>query len=421
MKTFNRSLIFGMIYILLSIQGIHSQVLPTAAPESTGMSSDRLNRINRVIQQHVDEQQITGVVTLVARKGKIVHHESFGMMDIEEAKTMSGDALFRIASMSKAITSTAVMILYEEGRFLLSEPISKFIPEFKNPKVIVPSPSGNSYTLEPAKSEIAIRHLLNHTSGLTYGAGFHKDFYDKAGMTVGLTPTESTIGEMIKKLAGLPLISHPGEKMHYGMSIDVLGYFIEVVSGMTFDDFLRERIFEPLGMNDTHFILPEDKLPRLARLYSLKPDGGFAKDPIDPDYLCSQTYFSGGAGLVSTAPDYVKFAQMMLNGGELDGVRIVSRKTVELMTSNSIGGLYSPFREHSGDKFGYGFGIRTERGTFDELESLGIYGWDGAFYTRFWIDPKEDLIGVFMSQMGAYWSKNLINKYRVLVYQSIID
>jgi len=144
-------------------------------------------------------------------------------------------------------------------------------------------------------------------------------------------------------------------------------------------------------------------------------------DTVDPDYLCSQTYFSGGAGLVSTAPDYVKFAQMMLNGGELDGVRIISRKTVELMTSNSIGDLYSPFREHSGDKFGYGFGIRTERGRFDELESLGIVGWDGAFYTRFWIDPQEDMIGIFMSQMGSYWNKNLINKYRVLVYQSIID
>jgi len=232
MTTCNRSIIFVMIFILWSIPCVYSRELLKAAPESAGMSSDRLNRINKVMQQHVDDRQIAGVVTLVARKGKIVHHESFGMMDIGEGKTMSGDALFRIASMSKPITSTAVMILYEEGRFLLSEPVSKFIPEFKNPQVLMPSQSGDSYTLEPAKREITIRHLLNHTSGITYGEGLHKNFYDKAGITSGLAPTEGAIGEMIKKLAGLPLISHPGEEMHYGLSIDVLGYLIEVVSGM---------------------------------------------------------------------------------------------------------------------------------------------------------------------------------------------
>jgi CubicO group peptidase (beta-lactamase class C family) len=238
-------------------------------------------------------------------------------------------------------------------------------------------------------------------------------------MTVGLTPTKGTIGEMIKKLAGLPLISQPGEEFRYGMSIDVLGYLIEVVSGMPLDTFLEQRIFRPLDMKDTCFILPKEKLPRLARLYRLNDKGILEKDPVDPAYLTSQTYFSGGAGLVSTAGDYVRFAQMILNGGQLNGVRLLSRKTVELMSANSIGELSSSYRGNGSDKFGYGFGIATDRGRNDELESLGIIGWDGAFHTRFWIDPKEDLIGVFMIQSDS--STRINTRFRVLTYQAITD
>lgn len=421
MKFSNRAIFYPVVLGLLVCQTVLGQGLPTTVPENVGMSSERLKRIDTVMQDHVDRQQIPGMVTLVARKGRMVHYESFGKMDVETGKPMSKDAMFRIASMSKALTSTAIMILYEEGHFLLSDPVSKFIPEFKNPQVIVPTSSGDSYTLEPAKREITIRNLLNHTSGITYGSGLHADLYKKAGMTVGLTPTNGTIGEMIKKLGGIPLICNPGEELNYGMSIDVLGYLVEVVSGQSFDEFITERLFLPLGMKDTHFILPREKLPRLTSLYALNPRGGFTKDRIDPSYLCTQTYFSGGAGLVSTASDYMRFAQMILNNGELDGVRILGRKTVELMSTNSIGDLYAPFRPNSGDKYGYGFGIRTERGEFDELESLGILGWDGAFYTRFWIDPKEELIGVFMSQMNGYWDKELITKFRVLTYQAIVD
>jgi len=229
---------------------------------------------------------------------------------------------------------------------------------------------------------------------------------------------------MIKKLAKLPLISHPGEEFHYGMSIDVLGYLMEVISGMTFDEFLKQRIFTPLKINDTHMVLPKDKVPRLAKTYRYR-DGKMVRDSIDLSYLMTQTYFSGGAGLVSTASDYLRFAQMILNKGQLDGIRILSRKTVELMTSNSIGDLYIwiPFEHNgiTGDKFGYGFGIRTERGKYDQLESLSMFGWDGAFYTRFWIDPKEELIGIFMSQVDSYWEENLIGKFRVLTYQAIVD
>jgi CubicO group peptidase (beta-lactamase class C family) len=412
------SVIVAMLMLTIPSSG---QGFPTTRPEAVGLSSPRLNRITTYMQHYVEEKKITGVVTLVARHGKIAHYESFGMMDIETGKPMAKDAMFRIASMSKVITTTAVMMLYEEGRFLLSDPVSKYIPEFANAKIIVPATSAKSSTLIPAKSELTIRNLLNHTSGITYGEGLHADLYAKTGMTIGLTPTKGTIGEMVRKLAGLPLISNPGEEFHYGMSIDALGYLVEVISGKPLNEFLQERIFLPLKMSDTYLVLPKEKLPRLTRLYSLNPKGGFTKDTIDPAYLCNQTYFSGGAGVVSTAADYLRFAQMILNGGKLDGVRLLSRKTIELMTTNSIGELYSAFPTNSGDKFGYGLGIRTERGQSDELESLGILGWDGAYYTRFWIDPKEDMVCIFMSQMNSYWESTLINTYRVLVYQAIDD
>lgn len=418
---------FAPVIVLLALSlacsfavDVNAQALPSSAPGKVGISAERIVRIDRLLEQYVADGKVAGVVALAARHGKVFYSKSFGMADIEAGKPMQADTMFRICSMSKAITTTAAMILYEEGRFLLSDPVSKYIPEFSGSVVIEPSSTGTTYALVPAKRDIAIRHLMNHTSGITYGDGLQRELYAKAGMTVGLTPTEGSIGEMILRLADLPLISHPGDELHYGMSIDALGYLIEVISGRTLDVFMRERIFEPLGMKDTYFVLPREKLPRLAILYGKDKGGALVRDSVDPEYLCTQTYFSGGAGLVSTAPDYLRFAQMILNGGELDGVRILGKKTVELMSENSIGDLYAPFRIHSGDKFGYGFGIRTERGEYDELESLGILGWDGAFYTRFWIDPKEDLVAVFMTQ-SRDWSLDLINKYRVLVYQAVVD
>ncbi|MHB9028318.1 MAG: serine hydrolase domain-containing protein [Candidatus Latescibacterota bacterium] len=412
-------MVISAITLLLFASLALGQAINVVKPETVGLSSERLARLDKMLTQYAGEKKIPGAVALIYRHGKVVYFKSFGMADIEAGVPMRNDSMFRIASMSKALTSTAVMMLYEEGRFLLNDPVSKFIPEFRDMKVMVADSSGGSPKLVPAKREITIRHLLNHTSGLTYGSGPVAPFYKNAGMTVGLTPTEGTIGEMIRKLAGLPLVSQPGEEFQYGMSIDVLGYLVERVSGMTFDKFMEERIFKPLGMKDTCFTLPQAKLPRVARLYRLNREGVLVKDPVDPVYLCSQTYFSGGAGLVSTAADYLKFAQMILNNGQLNGVRLLSRKTVELMTTNSIGDLYAPFRDTSGDKFGYGFGIRTERGVHDELESLGIIGWDGAFHTRCWIDPKEDLIGIYMSQADG--TLKTYTRYRVLVYQAIAD
>jgi CubicO group peptidase (beta-lactamase class C family) len=410
------------LLIVLFLAGLSSaKEITIASPEEAGFSSQRLQRINKVMQQYVEDGKIAGMVTLVARKGKIVHHEAFGMIDIENKKPMSKDAMFRIASMSKPVTCVAVMILYEQGKFLLNDPVSKYIPEFAKPQVLVRTASTDAFKTEPARREITIRHLLNHTSGITYDDGPLGKIYKEAGIATGLNPAKGTIADLVKKLAKLPLISHPGEECHYGLSIDVLGYLVEIISGKDLDTFCRDEIFEPLQMNDTYFILPKEKLPRLARMYRMSKSGKLEKDAIDPNFLTEQTLFFGGAGLISTASDYARFAQMILNGGELDGVRIISRKTVELMTSNSIGDRYAPFRYNTGDKMGYGFGIRTERGEFDELESIGIYGWDGAFFTRFWIDPKEQIVAVFLSQMNNYWSADMATKYRVLVYQGIVD
>jgi CubicO group peptidase (beta-lactamase class C family) len=377
-----------------------------------------------VLNEYVAKGKIPGAVTLIARHGKIVYYKSFGKIDLESNKAMPEDALFRIASMTKAITSVAIMTLYEEGKFLLTDPVSKYIPEFKDQRVVMKSPGSDSVILVPAKSEITIRELLNHTSGITYGGGLQGKYYKDAGMTVGLTPTAGTLKQKIQALAALPLISHPGEEFHYGMSSDVLGYLIEVISGTTLDIFFRERIFAPLKMTNTFFSVPKEKFARLASLYKFR-NGKLEKATGYFPYPAEQTYFSGGAGLVSSAVDYVRFAQMLLNKGQLDGMRIVSRKTIETMTSNSIGDLYifNPFKHNGimGDKFGLGVGLRTERGVYDELESLGSFGWDGAFYTRFWVDPQEDLIGIFLSQVDNYWDEKLIGKFKVLVYQSIAD
>jgi len=409
---------YVLLVILLAVQmplQAADDAVSVVQPESVGLSTERLSRIDKMVQKYVDDKKIPGVVALVARHGRVAYLKAFGMSNVEKGTTMQPDSMFRIASMTKSITSVAVMMLYEEGHFLLNDPVSKFIPEFKDMKVAVTDPDSKAVTLVPAKKPITIRQLLNHTSGISYG-GYQ---YKENGMTVGLGPVDGTIGEKVRKLASLPLVSQPGEEFHYGMSTDVLGYLVEVISGMSLDEFIGKRILQPLGMQDTHFILPPEKRPRMATRYVDGKDGHLAAEPVDLSYLCHQTYFSGGAGLVSTAADYYKFAQMLLNNGKSSAGRLLSRKTVELMTSNSIGNLTSAFPAESGDKFGYGFGIRTDRGTYDELESLGIYGWDGAFHTRYWVDPKEDLIAVFMVQSPGDTKIN--TRFRVLVYQAIAD
>jgi CubicO group peptidase (beta-lactamase class C family) len=407
---------------------------PTATPEEVGLSSERLERIASTIQRSIDDGRIAGGVSLVARHGKIAYFQAVGSADRDAKKPMRTDSIFRICSMSKPLTSVAVMMLYEEGRFTLNEPVSDFLPEFKNMKVLDPpypqdktSPPG---ALVDAKRPITIFHLLTHTSGLTYGGARLSKAYHDAGVTTGLIQQEGTIAEGVKRLATVPLLFQPGDVWEYSLADDVLGRLVEVVSGMPFDKFLEERLFKPLGMKDTCFFLPEEKVARLATAYTyyadkgLQPilDGQVVKEgefdsgySADYPYRGPRTYFSGGAGLCSTAEDYYRFCQMMLNGGELNGVRIISRKSVELMSQNHVQGKL--------DEFGYGlgFGDTSEPKQLRELGSVGTYYWGGFYYTTFVIDPKEDLIAIFMGQLHPTGGLNLDSKAIRLAYQAIQD
>ena len=404
-----------------------AQDLPKASPESVGLSSERLNLIATTVQKEIDQKHIAGAVTLVMRHGKLAWLKAQGASDREAAKPMQTDSIFRICSMSKAITSLAVMMLYEEGRFLLDDPVSKYIPEFKNPKVLVKPANGAPYTI-PATREITIRHLLTHTSGLTYS--WNPDLgqmYHDARVADGLSPYDGTIGDSVKRLAPLPLLFNPGDRFEYSLGLDVLGYFVEVVSGMPFDQFLRTRIFEPLGMQDTFFYVPDDKLDRLAAAYWWDDKDGLKRFPdktvvegqffytADYPYRGPRKLFAGGAGLSSTASDYARFCQSMLNGGKSGSVRLLSRKTVELMTHDQLGKIAPD------QAFGLGFGIDGVKTPLSELGSPGEYNWGGFFYTTFNIDPKEDMITVFMAQLHPTGGLTLDHMLQVLAYQAIID
>ena len=438
MKNICRHILIIISLLLFFACSAWAQGLPTAKPEEVGLSSERLSRIDRVMMEYISQNKVAGVVVLVARLGKVAYLKSFGMMDIEADKEMINDTIFRIASMTKPVTSTAIMMLYEEGNFLLNDPVSKYIPEFKNPKVLVATAKGTEEQPETvsAKREITIHHLLTHTSGIGYS--FYnlklRPIYRKAGVPDGAVAINNTIGEKMKILAGLPLIHHPGEAQEYGLSVDVLGYLVEVISGKTLDEFFRERIFIPLKMKDTHFFLPQEKWNRLSALYEPTKDGGIKKYPdgiiergtfrfsASFPYEGPKTYFSGGAGLCSTVSDYVRFLQMLLNGGKLDGAHLLSRKSVELMTINQIEDLASP-----GSGFGFNLSIATDlaKPSFlfksDAIGTIGKYGFGGIFYTIFWVDPKEELIAVMMTQMYPWGHLDLSAKFEVLVYQAIVD
>lgn len=384
--------------------GKHSPPLTEASPAKAGMSAERLARIDRMCEDAIKEGQIPGVVALVARHGKIVYYKAFGKADAETGRELKKDDIFRIASQSKAITSTAVMMLWEQGLFQLDDPISKWIPEFKDAGVLKTyNEADGTWTTEPVKTPITIRHLLTHTSGIGYGVidgdERFKKIYAKAGVTDLFTTEPVTIGESVKKLAKLPLHHQPGEKFTYSEGLDVLGYFVEIVSGQPFDVFLREHIFKPLGMNDTAFYFPADMASRLVKVQ--KPeDGKWVNYPVtfyDPDYPVkgAKTFFSGGAGLCSTAKDYATFLQMYLNGGELNGVRILSRTTIETMMKNQTRDLFGGDEKY----YGLAFGVLTEKGQAKGgLGSPGTFDWGGYFNTQYFADPKEDLIGILMKQ-----------------------
>lgn len=413
-------------FFLLTVVAF-AQDLPTAKPESVGLSSERLDRIAGVVQHDIDSNRIAGAVTLVIRHGKIAYFKSQGMMDREAGKAMPTDAMFRICSMTKPITSVAVMMLYEEGKFLLDDPVSKYLPEFKNPKVLVKPAKGGPYTI-PAKDEITIRDLLRHTSGLTYN--WNEDLgpmYEKANVASGLLQYDGTIGDNVRSLAALPLLFNPGDRFEYSLSVDVLGRLVEVLSGKPLDEFFRTRIFEPLGMKDTYFYPPDNKVARLATAYTYYQEKGLNRFPDTPiregPFVYSADYptrgpkklFSGGAGLVSTAMDYARFSQMMLDDGKVGNTRLLSRKSVELMTHDQLGKIGPD------QSFGLGFGIDGIKTPLKELGTPGSYNWGGFFYTAFSIDPKEQMIVVFMAQLHPTGGLTLDRQVHELAYQAIND
>jgi CubicO group peptidase (beta-lactamase class C family) len=404
-----------------------AQDLPAAKPEAVGLSAERLERIAGAVQRNIDDKRVAGAVTLVVRHGKVAWYKAQGMSDREASKAMPTDALFRICSMTKPITSVAVMMLYEEGRFLLDDPVSKYLPAFKNPKVLVKRASGETYSI-PASKEITIRDLLRHTSGITYQ--WNEDLgaaYEKADVPSGLLQYDGTIGDGVEHLAGLPLLFNPGERFEYSLGVDVLGRLVEVVSGKPLDEFFRTRIFEPVGMKDTYFFPPDNKLNRLATAYTYYPDKGLNRFPDAPiregAFVYSADYpsrgprklFSGGAGLLSTAMDYAKFCQMMLDEGKAGGTRLLSRKSVELMTHDQLGKISSDIG------FGLGFGVDGVKGPLQELGSVGSYDWGGFFYTAFSIDPKEQMIVIFMAQLHPTGDLTLDKQVHELAYQAIND
>jgi CubicO group peptidase (beta-lactamase class C family) len=422
---------FARTLVLVALFGsvVSAQQLPTATPESVGLSSERLGRMHKSMQSFVDRREAGGIVTLVAREGKVVDLKTFGFQDVEAKTPMRTDTIFRIASMSKAITSVGVMMLYEEGKLTLNEPVSKYIPSFKGQRVATVGTNG-SVTMVPATREVTIRDLLTHRSGLSYGFannGPVGDSYRKGGVSDGLTLTAGTLAENIDRLAAAPLVQQPGSAWHYGLSTDVLGRVIEVVSGMPFDVYLRDRILKPLAMNDTAFDVPDAKWSRFAVVYS--PGGAEGVRPMkDPEtfgntvmspiayYKSPKTYFSGGAGLASTIGDYARFCQMLLNGGELDGVRLLGPKTVELMTTSHTSDLPSG-GGGAGSNFGLGFRITEDLGATQTLGSPGMYAWGGIYGTSFWIDPKEKMFGVMMVQ--RYPGSTVGGAFQAMTYQAV--
>ena len=396
--------------------------IPVGRPEDVGLSSERLARLKTAMQGYVERRDVAGVVTLVARHGRVAHFESVGYRNAEAKAPMTPDTIFRQASMTKPIVAVAALMLFEEGRFQLSDPISKWLPEFKDMKVLQPGLAG-AYTTVPARTPITIRHLLTHTNGLQSNDGVLLPAYEKIAPR---TVPKDTLGAFVTRLAGMPLNFEPGSAWHYGGSgngLAVVGRLVEVISGQSLDQFLSEQILRPLKMNDTYFYLPEGKLPRFAATY--RPD---ANKKIELDeapttnslFFRERTYFSGTGGLVSTASDYLRFQLMLLNGGELDGVRIFGRKTVELMSSNHTGTLFVVNRG-PGYGFGLGVSVLVDLGASGQLGSEGMFGWGGAFNTATFVDPKEDMIGIIMSQVRPNDHLNIRRDFQTLVYQALVS
>lgn len=422
----------ALVLVLAALAGPRpgwAQALPKAAsPASAGMSGERLERLTRVMQDAVAKKQVAGTVTLVLRDGQVVYREAAGSQDVEQGVAMTPESIFRIASMTKAVVSVGIMMLVEEGRLSISDPVSRYIPAFSRTTVL--GVQNGRVAIVPANRAITIRDLLTHTAGISYGMGALEPYYTAAGFTQWyFADRTQPMTYWIDKLATLPFEAQPGERWVYGYNTDILGNVIERVSGQTLADFVATRIATPLKMVDTAFHVPAEKAGRLAAVYAVGPDGtitrardGGTTGPGIPHagqgaYVDGpRTAFSGGAGLLSTAQDYARFMQMLLNGGELEGVRLLSPTTVKLMTSNHVGTLY----QNGALGWGLGFEVVEQTGRAPRYGAAGEFSWSGAYHTTYWADPAEKLVVVFMSQLLPAGTTNLTTRVRTLVNQAIV-
>lgn len=413
----------------MCVQGEKTIDMNIVTPEEIGFSSTRLNRIGPAIQGHVDQGHLPGAVTLVARRGKVAHFECYGMMDVEAGKPMQPDTIFRIYSMTKPIASVALMMLYEEGRFVLDDPVSRFIPEFSDLKVYVRS-TETGVELTDLDREITVFDLFTHTAGLGYGLLEDtpvEDMYRaEAIFNPQLLVLRVSLQEMIQKVTRLPLANQPGTDWRYSVAHDVIGYLISVISSMPFDAFLEERIFKPLEMDDTGFYVPRDKLDRFAALYeATETDVPRLLDaPATSPFSRPDTPPSGGGGLVSTTSDYLRFAQMLLNGGEFNGTRLLSRETLDIMTRNHLPNELVPIHfgpdPWPGMGFGLGFGVYVKTAQAGVPASDGTFGWVGRAGTHSWVDPKEELVSLWMTQFRL-GTEPVGSIFENLTYQAIVD
>lgn len=404
----------GLIAVSIALPAISVLVaasLPKAEPAQAGFSAERLGRIHDVFQASVDRKEFAGINVAIVRRGKVAYSDSLGFQDLEEKKPMRPDTIFRMFSMTKPITSAAVMMLYEEGKFLLDDPVSKYAPAFGDLKVLARE-GGNAADVVELKRPLTIHHLLTHTSGLSNSRGYQE---------AKVFAPRDTLAAMAARLATVPLAHQPGEGWRYGQSLDLLAYLVEVWSGKSYDVFLRERIFEPLGMSDTAYFVAPDKAGRVAKTYSLNDAGVVTAVERQGDPSTKPTYFPGGSGLFSTASDYLRFCQMLVNGGELDGKRLLSETTVDFMLRNHLPREIIPPDGPNGRK-GYGFGIGgavlMDPAASEVLSAEGEFSWGGAAGTYFWVDRKNELAAVWLVQRPPF-VHGPSKRFKVLTYQAL--
>jgi CubicO group peptidase (beta-lactamase class C family) len=409
-----------------------SKILTEAPPAAGGFSATRLSRLDSGMNDWVKNKWVNGSVALIARKGKIVFYKAYGYNDADTKAPLDKNGIFRIASQTKAITTVAVMMLWEEGKFSLDDSVAKFIPAFANAKVLASfNPKDTTYTTVPSKRPVTIRDLLTHTSGLGYpgiGTPAENALYAKNNITGGVGVRDQKLSDAMNRLGGLPLFFQPGEQWKYGLSADVLGDLVEVWSGMTLEEFFAKRIFQPLGMKDTYFNVPKEKGSRLVNFFQPDSTGTIKKQDrvfggaLDMNYPLENTgYFSGGGGLSSTIYDYAVFLQMLLNGGEYNAVRLLAHNTVRMMTMNQIGDLFVNLGVQTENKFGFGFSVITENGSRLTPSQAGTYAWGGVFSTSYWVDPKEDMMVLIYRQMWGPHVADTDKAFKPLVYQAIND